>query len=98
MPSGTAWEPGLEAWLAVLTGTVAAWLLDPPGRCEMTLLGLIIVLAIVGFCTWLVVTYIPMPQPVKTVIIVVVVLFILLWALGSIGLLGPLNTPIRPIR
>ena len=40
---------------------------------------LIIVLAILGFCVWLVITYIPMPAPIRTAIVVIVVLVIVLY-------------------
>lgn len=61
----------------------------------MTLLGLILVLAVFGFVLWLITTFIPMPEPVKTIIIAVAVLFLLLWVLQAVGVLGGLNTPIR---
>jgi hypothetical protein len=60
----------------------------------MTLLGLIIVLIVVGFCLWLVNTYVPMQAPVKTVLNVVVVLILLIWILSAIGAVGIFNTPI----
>ena len=56
----------------------------------LDLITLIVVLAVIGFALWLVVTYIPMPDPMKKVIIVVVVLIILLYVvrllLGGGGL------------
>lgn len=61
----------------------------------MTLLGLILVLAVFGFVLWLITSFIPMPEPVKTIIIAVAVLFLLLWVLQAVGVLGGLNTPIR---
>jgi len=48
------------------------------------LLTVVIVLAIVGFAIWLVVTYIPMPDPFKKVIVVVVVLVLLLWVVRAL--------------
>lgn len=45
----------------------------------VSLLSVIVVLAIVGFAVWLVVTYIPMPDPMRKVIIVLVVLVLLVW-------------------
>lgn len=55
------------------------------------LLTLVIVLALVGFCVWLVITYIPMPPPFRTAIIVIVVLVLLLYVIrlllgGDLGL------------
>jgi len=45
----------------------------------LQLITLIVVLAVVGFCLWLVVTYVPMPAPFKTAIVVGVVLLLVLW-------------------
>lgn len=45
------------------------------------LLSLVIALALIGFVLWLVVTYVPMPEPFKRVILVVVVLVLLLYLL-----------------
>ncbi len=61
----------------------------------MTILGLIFFLVVIGLVMWLVNTYIPMAQPVKTILNVVVVILIVLWLISSLGVLGPLNTPIR---
>jgi hypothetical protein len=46
---------------------------------------LIVGLAIVGFVCWLLVTYIPMPRPVRVAIIVLVALWILLRGLPLLG-------------
>lgn len=43
------------------------------------LITLIVVLALIGFCLWLVLTYIPMPPPFKTALIVVIVVLIILY-------------------
>jgi len=53
----------------------------------MSLIGILVVLVVVGVCLWLVQTYIPMPQPIKTVITVVVVLFLVVWLLNAFGLM-----------
>ncbi len=55
----------------------------------MDLITLILVLALVGFCLWLIVTYIPMPPPIKQVIIVIVVVVIVLWLVRSLIGGGP---------
>lgn len=49
------------------------------------MIGIIVVLVVVGVCLWLVNTYIPMAQPVKTVINVIVVLFLVIWLLNTFG-------------
>lgn len=55
---------------------------------------LVLFLAIIGFLTWLVVTYIPMPAPLPTVIIVIVVIFVVLYLLRVVGF----DMPIPKVR
>ena len=57
----------------------------------MTLVGLIITLVIVGLILYLVNTYVPMAQPIKTILNVVVVILVILWLIQAFGLLGPLG-------
>ena len=45
----------------------------------MDLLMLIVVLAVIGFALWLVVTYVPMPTPFKQGLVVLVVLLLVVW-------------------
>lgn len=52
----------------------------------MPIIQLLIVLIIIGVCLWLVFTYIPMPQPIRTVITVVVILLLCLWLLNLFGI------------
>lgn len=47
------------------------------------MIGLLIVLAIVGVCLYLIDTYVPMDQAIKTVIRVVVVLCLVLYLLQA---------------
>jgi hypothetical protein len=54
----------------------------------MTLIGLILTLAVVGFILWLIITYIPMPAPFKNIIVVVVVIVLILWLLQAFGVGG----------
>ena len=54
----------------------------------MSLISLIIALALVGFVLWLVLTYIPMPEPFKKVMLVVVILVMVLWLLQVFGVPG----------
>ena len=61
----------------------------------MTLLGLIVLFIIVGLIMYLVNTYIPMAQPIKTLLNVAVVIVLVLYLISAIGLLGPLNVPLR---
>ncbi len=50
----------------------------------MSLISLILVLAIAGFCAWAILQ-IPGPQPVKNIIIGVIILFVVIWVLQSLG-------------
>jgi len=47
---------------------------------------LILTLALVGFIVWLIITYIPMPDPFKKVIIVIVVIILILYVLNVLGI------------
>lgn len=57
----------------------------------MSLVTLIVVLCIVGVVLWLVNTYLPMDQKIKTILNVVVVVFVVLWLLQAMGLIGSLD-------
>lgn len=50
------------------------------------MLSLIITLALIGFVTYLITTYIPMPQIFKTGILVIVALFVILWLIRILGI------------
>lgn len=50
----------------------------------MGLISLILLLAVVGFVVWLVITYIPMPEPMKKVIVVLVVIVLILYVLQAV--------------
>lgn len=43
----------------------------------------LIVLVVVGFVLWLILTYIPMADPIKKIIIAVAVLVLCLWLLST---------------
>lgn len=58
----------------------------------MSLISIIVVLVVMGLVLYLINTYIPMAQPVKTVLNVVVVLMLCLWLLNAFGIV---NVPIR---
>lgn len=64
----------------------------------MDLLQLIVMLIVIGVALWLVNTYIPMDQKIKTVLNIVVVVVVCLWLLRIFGVLGALNVPIERIR
>lgn len=51
------------------------------------LISIILALALVGLVVYLVVTYIPMPAPFKTVIIAVAAIVLILWLIqGGLGI------------
>jgi hypothetical protein len=47
---------------------------------------LILTLALIGFLVWLIITYIPMPDAFKKVIIVIVVVLLILYILRVLGI------------
>ena len=58
----------------------------------MSLISMIVVLVVVGLVLYLINTYIPMAQAVKTVLNVAVVLMLCLWLLNAFGIV---HIPIR---
>lgn len=52
----------------------------------MDIVSLLVVCVVVGLVLWLITSYVPMPQPVKTVVMVVAVLLICVWLLNWAGL------------
>ena len=57
----------------------------------MSLIGLIIILAVIGVILWLVNTQVPMDANIKKVINVVVLIVVVLWLLQVFGLLDSVN-------
>jgi hypothetical protein len=57
----------------------------------MSLIGLIVTLVIIGLILWLINSYIPMDQKIKTILNVAVVIVVILWLIQAFGLLGPLG-------
>jgi len=54
----------------------------------MSLVSVIIGLIVAGFLLWLVNTYLPMDQKIKSILNVVVVIAVVLWLLNAFGVLG----------
>jgi hypothetical protein len=54
-------------------------------------LTLILVLALVGFVLWAVITYIPMPPLFKNILVVIIVVVVLIWLIRYLGGSGSLN-------
>ncbi len=57
----------------------------------MPLISVVIVLIVVGVLLWLVNTYIPMDNKIKTIINVVGVIAVVLWLLNVFGVLGSIE-------
>lgn len=55
----------------------------------MSLIMLVLVLAVVGLCLYLIETYIPMAPPIKLVIRIVILIAVVLWLLQLFGVVGP---------
>ena len=49
----------------------------------MSIVSLVLVLVVLGFCLWVLLTYVPMPAPVKQVILAVVAIAVVLWVLNA---------------
>ena len=52
----------------------------------MPILSIIVALVVIGLVLYLIENYIPMSQPIKTVLRVVVVLVLCLWLLNAFGI------------
>lgn len=50
-----------------------------------TVLTLLLYLAVFGLVVYLIVTYIPMPAPVRTIIIAIAVILLIIWLIGNLG-------------
>jgi hypothetical protein len=54
----------------------------------MSIITLIIILAVIGFCLWAVNTYIPMQPLFKNLINVIVIIATIIWLLTRLGLIS----------
>jgi uncharacterized protein YhhL (DUF1145 family) len=53
---------------------------------------MIVVLVVIGFCLYLLETYVPMSPPIQMLVRAAVVLFGILWILSALGLINiPVN-------
>ncbi len=57
----------------------------------MSILTVIIVIVLVGVILWLINTYIPMDQKIKTILNIVVVIILIIWLLRVFGVWGELG-------
>jgi hypothetical protein len=51
----------------------------------MDLVTFAVTVALIGFLVWLLVTYVPMPPPIRTALVVIVAVAIVLWAIRWLG-------------
>jgi hypothetical protein len=58
---------------------------------DMSLIGLVITLVVVGVLLWLLNNYVPMDAKIKRIINIVVVIVVVIWLLQVFGLLGSLR-------
>jgi hypothetical protein len=63
----------------------------PGGGGEMSLIGVVLTLVVVGVLLWLLNNYVPMDGKIKRIINVVVVIVVIIWLLQAFGLLGSLQ-------
>lgn len=52
----------------------------------MSIISLILMLVVIGFCLWLLLTYVPLPPPLKQIIIAIVAIAAVLWILSATGI------------
>lgn len=57
----------------------------------MSLISIVLVLIIVGFLLWIVNTYIPMANSIKTILNAVVVIAVIIWLLSALGIIHGMN-------
>lgn len=64
----------------------------------MTLLGMILLIAVVGLVLWIITRYVPMEAAVKQFLVVAVIIVLALYLLSVTGLLSVLNVPVGRVR
>ena len=55
---------------------------------SMTLINIVVVLVVAGLLMWLINTYIPMAQAIKSLLNIVVFVVVLVWLLQVFGVIG----------
>jgi hypothetical protein len=58
---------------------------------NMSLIGLILTLVVVGILLWLLNNYVPMDSKIKSILNAVVVIVVVVWLLQAFGVLGSLR-------
>lgn len=62
------------------------------------MIGLIVVVALLGFVTWAIVSLVPMPERIKQIVIVVAVICIVFYVLGAFGILPLHDVSVPQLR
>lgn len=62
------------------------------------MLHLILVLILIGVLLWLVNAYVPMAQPIKTLVNIVVVVVAVIYVLQAFGLVAYIDRPVPRLR
>ncbi len=63
----------------------------------MGIIEFILICAVLGFVAWLLITYVPMPAPIQTIIIIAVCIVIIVLLLNALGIMG-YDRPIPRLR
>lgn len=61
----------------------------------MIMIGLLLTLAFLGLIVWLIVTYIPMPAPFRTIILIVTAIVVIFYLMNAFGIM---DIPVPRIR
>jgi len=56
----------------------------------MSLVNIVVVLVVTGLVMWLINTYIPMANAIKSLLNIVVFVVVLVWVLQGVGIIGPI--------
>ena len=64
----------------------------------MGILEFILICVVLGLVVWLVNTYLPLPPPIKTIILVAVIIVIIVILLNAMGLFGGADYRIPRVR
>jgi hypothetical protein len=54
----------------------------------MSIIGLLLIIAIIGLIAWALVKFVPMPQPIQTLLVIAACIIIILIMLNAFGLLN----------
>ncbi len=52
----------------------------------MSIVSLILLLVVVGFCAYVLLTYVPMPGPIRQLVIALMAIAVVLWVLNASGI------------